>query len=117
MRDTPHDMRTVCCAGLRGEVILRSTMTAEEGLTDPLHAELPSPQARRELLQAHWRWQLGPPGQLRVALNESRLHNRADKADRWLTCPCPRISICSHDLPLVDVRVVHVCAAVSARRS
>ena len=79
-------------------VMLWFMATAEEALTARLHVELPSPQARRELLGAPRRWQLGPSVQLRVPQLELRLTGSRQKAGNCSYAPSSIMNICQHDL-------------------
>ena len=79
-------------------VMLWFMATAEEALTARLHVELPSPQARRELLGAPHRWQLGPSVQLRVPQLELRLTGSRQKAGNCSYAPSSIMNICQHDL-------------------
>ena len=79
-------------------VMLWFMATAEEALTARLHVELPSPQARRELLGAPRRWQLGPSVQLRVPQLELRLTGSRQKAGNCSYAPSSIMNIYQHDL-------------------
>ena len=74
-------------------VMLWFMVTAEEALTARLHVELPSPQARRELLGAPRRWQLGPSVQLRVPQLELRLTGSRQKAGNCSYAPSSIMNI------------------------